>query len=121
MVKSTGVDIIEIERVYKNLNNERFIFKIYTSVELEYLKSRKMNKQTAAGYFAAKEAISKCLGTGFSTFGPSDIEINKDINGKPTVKLYKNALAIAESLNINNIHLSISHSKDFAVAFCVAE
>lgn len=121
MIISTGIDITEVERIKKNMGNVKFLEKIYSKEELEYLKTRKFNPQTAAGMFAAKEAVSKCLGTGFSNFGPCHIEIFKDDKGKPCVVLSGNALKRAEELNIKNIHISISHTSEFAVAQCVAE
>lgn len=121
MIKGTGIDLTEINRIKNNLENQRFLHKIYSKNELEYLKSRKFNPQTAAGMFAAKEAVAKCLGTGFSNFGPCDIEILKDEMGKPTVNLINNALKRAEALNIERIHISISHTNDLAIAQCVAE
>ncbi len=121
MITGNGVDIIEVERIKRNLENEKFLKKIYSENEIEYLRKRKFNPQTAAGLFAAKEAVSKCLGTGFSTFGPSDIEINRNESGKPYVKLTNNALKISKENNIETIHLSISHIKDYAVAYAVAE
>ena len=121
MIKGTGIDLTEVERIKKNMENSRFLEKIYSDRELEYLKSRKFNPQTAAGMFAAKEAVAKCLGTGFSNFGPCHIEIIKDEAGKPHVNLTNNALKRAEKLNIKTIHISISHTKDLAVAQCVAE
>jgi phosphopantetheine--protein transferase-like protein len=121
MIKGTGIDITEIERIKNNLNSQSFLYKIYSNRELEYLESRKFNPQTAAGMFAAKEAVAKCLGTGFSNFGPCHIEILKDEMGKPTVNLTGNALKKALELNITIIHISISHTKDYAVAQCVAE
>ena len=121
MIISIGIDITEVERIKRNLENDRFLKKIYSDTELEYLKMRKFNSQTAAGMFAAKEAVSKCLGTGFSNFGPCHIEILKDDKGKPYVLLSGNALKRAEELNIKNIHISISHTCDFAVAQCLAE
>jgi phosphopantetheine--protein transferase-like protein len=121
MIKGTGVDITEINRIKKNLENERFINKIYSKKEEEYLKSRKFNCETAAGMFAAKEAVSKCLGTGFSNFGPCHVEILKDEVGKPYVILTENALKRAQELEISSIHLSISHTSEYAIAFCVAE
>lgn len=121
MIKGTGIDITEVERIKKNMENIRFLQKIYSKRELEYLKTRKLNSQTAAGMFAAKEAVAKCLGTGFSNFGPCDIEILKDEMGKPNVVLLNNALKKAEKLNIQTIHISISHTNDFAIAQCIAE
>ncbi len=121
MIIGTGIDITEVERIKKNMENTEFLKKIYSDRELEYLKTRKFNPQTAAGMFAAKEAVSKCLGTGFSNFGPLHIEILKDDKGKPYAVLSGNALIRAEELNIKNIHISISHISEFALAQCVAE
>lgn len=121
MIKGTGIDITEIARIRENIENDRFLHKIYSQDELEYLKTRKFNPQTAAGMFAAKEAVAKCLGSGFSNFGPCHIEIIKDELGKPLVKLRNNALKRAEELNISIIHISISHTDDLAIAQCVAE
>ncbi len=121
MIKGTGIDIAEVERIKKNLGNDKFLEKLYSNRELEYLKTRKFNAQTAAGMFAAKEAVAKCLGTGFSNFGPRHIEIQKDEDGKPYVVLSGNALKRAEELNITNIHISISHTDQLAVAQCIAE
>ena len=121
MIKGIGIDIAEVERIKKNMGDDRFLEKLYSNKELEYLKSRKLNPQTAAGMFAAKEAVAKCLGTGFSNFGPRHIGILRDGHGKPYVVLSGNALKRAEELNIKNIHISISHTKDFAIAQCLAE
>lgn len=121
MIKGTGIDMTEVERIKRNLNNERFINKIYSATEQKYLETRKFNAQTAAGMFAAKEAVSKCLGTGFTNFGPCHVEVLKDELGKPYINLTENALKRARELEINNIHVSISHTSEYAVAFCVAE
>lgn len=121
MIKGNGIDVIEVERIKKNIENKTFIKKMYTKNELEYLEIRKFNSQTAAGIFAAKEAVSKSLGTGFSTFGPLDIEILKDEMGKPIVILLNNALKIAKENKITNLQLSITHIKDYAIASCIAE
>lgn len=121
MIKGNGIDIIEVERVQKNIKNQSFLRKIYTEKEIDYLKKRKFNPQTAAGLFAAKEAVAKCLGTGFSNFGASDIEITKNEMGKPLVTLYNNALKICKENKIFNIQVSITHIKDYAVAQAIAE
>lgn len=71
--------------------------------------------------FAAKEAVAKCLGTGFSNFGPCHIEILKNDIDKPYVSLLGNALAKAQELEISIIHVSISHTHEIATAFCIAE
>jgi phosphopantetheine--protein transferase-like protein len=121
MIAGNGIDIIEVERIGNNLNNDRFVHKIYTDKEIEYLRSRKFNSETAAGIFSAKEAVVNCLGTGFSRIGTKDIEIIPDENGRPEVTLYGNALKKAGEMNLKNIMVSISHVKEYAVATCVAE
>lgn len=121
MIKGIGIDNTEIDRIKKNLDNEKFLNKIFSKNEQEYLKLRKYNAQTAAGMFAAKEAVSKCLGTGFSNFGPCHVEIIKDEMGKPYVNLLNNALKRAEELEIKTIHVSISHTREIATAICIAE
>lgn len=121
MIKGTGIDITEVDRIKNNLAHEKFISKIYSKNEIEYLNLRKFNAQTAAGMFAAKEAVSKSLGTGFSNFGPCHIEILKDELGKPHVNLTGNALKRAKEIGIENIQVSISHTEEYAIAFCVAE
>lgn len=121
MIIGTGIDIIEVNRIEKNLSNERFLDKIYTKQEIQYIKNKKMNAQTAAGIFAAKEAVSKCLGTGISSFSWTDIEIKKSSNEKPYIALYNNAYNIANSKGIYKIHVSISHIKETAVACAVSE
>lgn len=121
MIKGNGVDIIEVERIAKNIKSESFVNKVFTLNEIEYLKSINFNPQSAAGIFAAKEAVSKCLGTGFSGFGTLCIEISKNEKGKPLVNLLDAALEISKENNIENIQISISHIKDYAIAFAIAE
>ena len=116
MIVGIGVDIIEIARIEKALNSPSFAEKIY-------LDKEKANKSanTLAGYFAAKEALSKAFGTGFNKISPNEIEIANDDLGKPFVILHGRAKKLASDMGITNIHLSISHSKDNAMAFVVAE
>ena len=121
MIYGTGTDIVEISRIEKVLKKESFIKKCFTENEILYLKSKNFSPETAAGIFAAKEAVSKALGTGFRGFMPQDLEILHTENMKPYVKLLPNTEKIAVDLCISNIHISISHCKDYALAFAVAE
>ncbi|SKA87955.1 holo-[acyl-carrier-protein] synthase [Caloramator quimbayensis] len=118
MIIGVGTDIIEINRIEKLINNTRFMEKFFTSGEREYLKIKKA--ESAAGYFCAKEAISKALGTGFSGIKFTDIEIIK-VNSAPKVLLHGKALDIANKMGIKNINVSISHCKEYAVSCAVAE
>ena len=117
---STGVDIIEIPRIKKTLDRygERFLKRIFTPDEIAYCRGRSPN---LAGRFAAKEATMKALGTGVRGVGWKDIEVIRAESGAPSVKLYGRAKARAEMLKVSELSLSISHSREFAVAFVVAQ
>ena len=117
---STGVDIIEIPRSKKTLARygERFLKRIFTPDEIAYCRGRSTN---LAGRFAAKEATMKSLGTGVRGVGWKDIEVIRAESGAPSVKLHGRAKARAEMLKVSELSLSISHSREFAVAFVVAQ
>ncbi|MFR3072061.1 MAG: holo-ACP synthase [Paeniclostridium sp.] len=112
-----GIDIVEIERLEKALQrNKRFLDKLFTKEEIDYFKSKGLKTETIAGNFSAKEAISKALGTGIRNFNFKDIEILRDKKGKPIVKTYNNLREICIDYNVLEIKVSISHSKNYAVA-----
>lgn len=111
----TGIDIVEIERIREKSTNETFLRSVFTENELEYFSSRGKKAETLAGMFCAKEAVAKALGTGFRGFRPSDIEILHDELGAPKAKLYGKA---AELSGDRNIHVSVSHCKEYATAVC---
>lgn len=121
MIIGIGIDIIEIKRICRACDNPRFMQKIFTASELEYFKSRKNNPQTTAGSFAAKEAVSKALGTGFGEFGWKEIEILRKNEGSPYVNLYSRAAEHLEKIGGKRIHISISHSREYAVAQALIE
>lgn len=116
MVKGLGVDIIEISRIEKAISKKGFVDRIFTTNEIIYFKEKNYNKFTIAGAFAAKEAVSKVLGTGIRGFNWTDIEIKRDELGRPTVTLFNNAQSIATEKGITNIDISISHCREYAVA-----
>ena len=121
MIIGIGTDIIEISRIEKAImRTSSFIEKSFTSKEIEYFKLKGLKGNVIAGNFAAKEAISKALGTGFRGFGLQDIEVLRDELGKPVVnlshKIYK-LLGIKEF----KMYVSISHSKENAIAYAVME
>ena len=122
LILGVGIDIVEIRRIKSAMEgNERFLEKIFTNVELEYLKSRNLRAEYVAGRFAAKEAVAKALGTGFRGFDFKDIEIDRTTLGKPIVILKGKAKLIAKKEGHYNIHLSISHGEDSAVAYAILE
>ena len=126
MILGIGVDIIEIDRIEKAIKKQnKFLEKIFTNKEIEYFQNRKMNIEVIAGNFAAKEAISKALGTGFRGISFLDIEVLRDELGKPLVnienKIKKNIEYILGDRQAYKIHPTISHSKSNAVAYAVFE
>ena len=121
MVKGIGTDIIEIDRIEKAiLKRDNFINRMFTEKERVMFQSRNNKVETIAGNFAAKEAVSKALGTGV-IFNWKDIEILRDDLGKPIAVLYGKAKEIFNEKGCINLQLSISHNKSHAIANCLIE
>lgn len=123
MIVGIGNDIVEIERIQKGVERSaRFLDKLLTPLEKErVIIGDKLSYESIAGLFAAKEAVSKALGTGFVTFKLTDIEVLKDEKGKPFIKLYGGADVLAREIGAETVHISISHSQRYATAFAIAE
>ena len=117
---TTGVDIIEIPRIKQVLDRygQRFLKRVFTPDEIAYCKGRAPN---LAGRFAVKEATMKALGTGIRGVSWKDIEVVRAESGAPSVKLHGRAEKRAERLRVGEISVSISHSREYAVAFVVAQ
>lgn len=120
MITGVGTDLCAIDRIAQAMKNERFALRVFTPAERTWLEGLCPERvhERAAGMFAAKEAVSKALGTGFAGFGMADVEILGDDRGRPVVRLYNGAAKLA---NGAVIHLSISHDGGMALAFAVAE
>ena len=114
-IHGIGTDVIEVNRFQKL--SERFMARCFTDLERQYLAGK--GPESIAGYFAAKEAVVKALGTGFTGFWPSAVEICRGSSGKPVVKLHGTAAEVAETNRILSIEISISHCKSVAVAMAV--
>ncbi|HHV46562.1 MAG TPA: NAD(P)H-hydrate dehydratase [Tissierellia bacterium] len=118
-----GVDIVKVSRIEKLMDKHRDVFlnRVFTEGEIGYIKSKNYNLQTVAGLFAAKEAISKLLGTGIGKVSFKHMEIIHDENGKPHVLLHDMGYELFKTLKIRNIEISISHERDYAIAYAVGE
>lgn len=118
-----GVDICSIARVrnvYQKFG-EKFLHRILTEREAQYVRSSKPHLITRlAARFAAKEAMLKVLGTGIVGVSWKEIEVGKAYSGEPSIILHGRAKARAEKLGLEKIALSMSHEKEYAVAFIVA-
>jgi holo-[acyl-carrier protein] synthase len=124
MTLSTGVDIIELDRIYRALERygDRFLARIYTPEEIARYGER---LPELAARFAAKEAVSKALGVGInhmSSYGIGwrEVEVLPDPLGKPVVRLTGRARQLAQEQGLRQWAISLSHGRDYAVAFVVA-
>jgi holo-[acyl-carrier protein] synthase len=115
-----GIDIVEIARIEKAIARwgEGFLYRIYTEPELKLYQKR---PSSLAARFAGKEAVIKAIGTQTKGIGWREIEILPDPSGKPLVHLYGKAQNQAESLGLGKLAISLSHSKEYAIAFVVGE
>jgi holo-[acyl-carrier protein] synthase len=113
-----GVDIIEIARVAEAIDRygERFLHRVYTNAEIEYCEGR-VNQ--LASRFAAKEAVVKALGAGNSGIGWKDMEIVSGDDGAPSIVLHGKALDRFNQLGLVELAVSLTHSKEYAVASVV--
>ena len=113
-----GTDLIEIERIEKALARWglRFLNRVYTARELELCRR---HPPTLAVRFAAKEAIMKLLGTGAKGVGWKEIEILSLNSGKPVVHLHGRAIKKAIEIGITTIEVSLSHSRQNALAMAI--
>jgi len=119
-----GVDRILIERVARSYERfgARFVDRVYTDSEHEQALSKGNIARRLAMLFAAKEAVSKALGTGFHQgVSPKLIETMHLPSGKPEIKLYGTAQQKAESLGISQVHISLTDDDGVALAFAIAE
>src|SRR5690554_2842583 len=115
----TGVDLIEVARVEEAVERygERFLNRVFLEAEW---KPKQGRFPELAARFAAKEAVSKVLGTGIGDVLWTDIEIVQDERGMPGVKLHGAAAAIAGKLGLTQWSLSLTHTREHAIAFVVA-
>ena len=117
MIIAIGTDIIEISRIEAaSKNKPGFRERILTKKEVDLLASKGNRSSSLAASFAAKEAVSKVLGTGIGEVAWHDIEILNNDKGAPYVRLHGRAKEIALQLGIDEILISITHDKRIAYA-----
>jgi holo-[acyl-carrier protein] synthase len=118
-----GTDIVECLRIGRMIeqHGELFLNRVYTEREVRYCQSRKRAVEHFAGRWAAKEAVLKCLGSGWRKgLCWTDMEVRNDPSGKPAIFLCGAAKESAQHLRITDILLSISHCRAYATAYAVA-
>ena len=115
---STGIDIIEVNRIKEKFSkDDNFMKLIFTPFEIEQVKDLEIKYIVLAGKWASKEAFSKAIGTGIGEeLDWKDIEIRNDITGKPEIIVKE---SIMNKYKIKSLSLSISHVSEYAVASVV--
>lgn len=117
-----GVDIVEISRVERALSrNPRFAERLFTEEERAYCEGRPRPAEHYACRFAAREAVLKALGTGFSQgIGWQDVSVSRDASGRPRAVLAGRAAEVARERGVQEVALSLSFTRELAVANAVA-
>jgi holo-[acyl-carrier protein] synthase len=114
-----GVDMIEVSRIERAIarHGERFLNRFFTSAERDYCQDMPFR---LAARVAAKEAVAKALGTGIGDVRWVEIEVTADECRRPILKLHGDAARLAEEMGLTQWEISLSHTKDQAIAFVVA-
>lgn len=118
MIK-TGIDLIEVSRIEHSLSKSGFMQRVFSENECSVIGSKKNPAQTAAGYFCAKEAFSKSIGTGISGFALKEVQVRKDEQNAPYLYFTGKALEIVEKSGYT-FTLSITHTSAYASAVVIA-
>jgi holo-[acyl-carrier protein] synthase len=118
-----GTDIVECVRIRRMIDRhgEQFLTRVFTEREVRYCQRSKNATEHFAGRWAAKEAVLKCLGTGWRKgLCWTDIEVGNDPSGRPRVRLQAATRDYAHSLGVGEVLISISHCRAYATAYAVA-
>jgi holo-[acyl-carrier protein] synthase len=124
MLIGTGVDLIEIERVANSIERygDRFLRRVYTDREIAYCNRKRSSAESFAARFAAKEAAAKALGTGISKGVTwTEFQIGREPSGRPVLELRGRAAALGAELGVKSISVSLTHSRELAMAMVVME
>ena len=119
MIFGTGVDIVEVFRMRDAIDKwgDNFLKKIFTDREIGYSNSKRFSCQHFAARFAAKEAVIKAFGEPKKfPIKCTEIEVLNDDEGKPMIKFHNDALKLKNKKKISDVVLSMSHSKNYAIA-----
>jgi len=123
VIVGLGTDIVEIVRIGQMIerHGEEFLQRVFTDEEIRYCQKRKECYQHFAGRWAAKEAVMKTLGTGWTRgVGWQDIEVSTKRSGQPTINIHGSARDYASKIGIDEVLISISHCRSYAMATAVA-
>jgi len=122
MIRGIGVDLIGIARMEEMLESPNFLSRFFTSEEQAYIRARgAAGAQSAAGIYAAKEAMLKALGTGIAPIGLAEVGVTHATSGAPQATLGPKAMARLLELGAERMHISITHAEGMAVAVAIIE
>jgi holo-[acyl-carrier protein] synthase len=124
MVLGLGTDLIETRRIQDSIDRfgDRFLERIFTAGEIQYCSRKKNSAESFAARFAAKEAGAKALGTGISRGVIwKEFEVRREASGRPTLHLLGRAAELAGMMGVRKVQLSLTHSRDLAMAVVVVE
>lgn len=122
MIIGIGTDIAEVLRIAKSLEKKGFQEKVFSRNEIIYCETKTNKAENYAVRFAAKEALFKALGTGWrGGLAFNEVEVENDELGKPSIQLIGETAKIIEKRNIKSIHVSLSHTKEIAIATVLLE
>ncbi|MDF2569267.1 MAG: acpS [Sporomusa sp.] len=122
MVIGIGIDIIEVKRIKSAIERDSFVKRVFTTNETAYCRSRGVQQAASfAARFAAKEAMAKALGSGFTGGNIKDIEVVVGASGKPAIVLHGSFAELAGKLGVTCIHISLTHTREYAAAQAVLE
>ena len=124
MIIAIGIDLVEVSRLEEVFarRGDRFRARVFTESEINYCESLGSKFASYAARFAAKEAVMKALGTGWSEgVGWKDIEVMSQPGVAPAIILHKRALGRMGEIGASRIHVSLTHSGDMAIAQVVLE
>ena len=121
MVLGIGVDIVKVQRFNSWIQNRKLVERFFSAEEVKILDSKVGVAQSLAARFAAKEAFGKALGTGIFCITLKNIQVTNNHNGKPFMTLYGDALDAFKKTGASQIHLSLTHESDNAIAMVVIE
>jgi len=124
MIVGTGIDIAEVDRIRQTIERfgRRFIERVFTADEIGYCESKANKIERYAARFAAKEAAMKAIGTGWSR-GVTwrDVEVRRFPGQRPTMAFHGRAGVFFAKLGATRAHLSLTHTKEFAMAQVILE
>lgn len=122
MIAGIGTDIVDVKRIAKMIadHGDHFLQRVFTPAEIAHCQPRRVPAPHFAGRWAAKEAVMKVLGTGFTNeVGWVEIEICVMPSGQPYVRLHGSTQTVADRLGIAEVLVTISHTSDYATATAI--